>query len=596
MPDYSDENYPLTSSKKFSSIRFPRSGSSSKRRSELKAAISGPHVFDGGGISTTALVNAPLRTLNGTRPPDPNSPSTLLNGSSPPSQSFARSARRNSDAPFIQHHSGLAWPSNHPAITPVHGSPHHPAHTIRKKPRKVYISKPLTLNSSRSTPALGISRERALRSTQINPGLRWPGTVVSGTPGGNPDKVALQELLLSGERARGSNLLGIPTNEFDPRTMMESLPTLGLDLGASAASFGSVKQRTSRIDKSLRASRATLLSVSGENAQPDLVYMDDSDAFSSPPSTPSTPVWETAATKSIPKAEPKLTSELELSDVHAQIQAMIDSVNRPFTESRDYLGQDREPSNAPRNDIPLSLRPSNPMYRSLPPLSTTHKRSVSSPPLGSEIYYYAQPPDFRETSLYQSIAPIVPRKPALPASPPSKTAPTSPTSPIPADLMTPSTPTKKPSSEQPDSPSVYSQPSPSSQTGDITPTSSSISSPDHPYATSKHERLLAAISEGISSPTKHRSNAPPVLGLGRADNISLANSPLNTGAPVVPMIVVTDPNDDDLVYSESSFSIIDMYAGSVESSEVGLRRRRTRTTNSVRHVSPLSIERVLITS
>jgi hypothetical protein len=133
MPDYDDENYPLISSKKFSSIRFRRSGISSKRKSELKAAISGPYTFDGGGISTTALGDAPLRTLNGTRSPHSNSASTILSGPSPHPQTFTRSVRRNSDLPLKRHHSSLAWPSNRPAITPIDGSPHHPTRATSRR-------------------------------------------------------------------------------------------------------------------------------------------------------------------------------------------------------------------------------------------------------------------------------------------------------------------------------------------------------------------------------------------------------------------------------------------------------------------------------
>jgi hypothetical protein len=201
------------------------------------------------------------------------------------------------------------------------------------------------------------------------------------------------------------------------------------------------------------------------------------------------------------------------------------------------------------------------MHTPLPRLATAHRRSASSPPLGSGIYH-AYPPDFGDRSLFRPVTPVL-HEPAPPASPPPKTTPASPTSTSPADLTTPLTPTKKPSSERSDSPSIYSQPSPSSQTRDVTPTSSNASSPDHPYAKSKHERLLAAISEGISSPTKPRSIAPSILGSGhgRTDNLDMANSSLKTGDPAVPVIVVTDPNDDDLVYSESSFSIVDMYTG-----------------------------------
>ena len=567
MPNYDDENDPLKSSKKFSSIRFRRSGISSKRRSELKAAISGPHTFDGGGVSTTALGEAPLQTLNGTRSLYSNSTSTVLNGSSPPPQTFARGIRRNSDIPLRRRHPSLAWLSNRPAITPIHGPPHQPPRTTHKKPRKAAISKPLALDSPRFSSTPGISRKGSRRSAQINRGSRW-------------------------SEIRGSNLPDVPSDEFDPRTMVESFPAL--NLSTSTASFGSVKQRTGKIDRALRASRTMLLPVPQEKAKPDLVYTDDSDAFSSPPSTPSTPVWETTAAPSMLKTDPKLANRLKLADVHAQIQAMIDSANRPLsTETGDYLGHDQEPSNNQRNDIPLSLRPGNPTYGSFPQLTATHRRSASSPPLGSSTYhaYRSEVGD----RLYRPITPVMPHQPVPPTSPPPKTIPTSPTSTISADLMTPTTPTKKPSSECSDSPSVYSQLSSSPQIGDVTPTSSNASSPDRPYAKSKHERLLAAISEGISSPTKPGSTAPSILGSGhgRTDRADLANPPLDTDSPAVPVIVVTDPNDDDLVYSESSFSIVDMYTGSVESLGAGLRRRRTRTADPVSPASPSSIEHVL---
>jgi len=566
MPDYDDENDPLKSSRKFSSIRFRRSGISSKRRSELKAAISGPHTFDGGGVSTTALGEAPLQTLNGTRSLHSNSASTVLNGSSPLPQTSAWGIRRNSEIPLRRRHLSLAWPSNHPAIIPIRGPPHQQPRTTHKKPRKAAISKPLALDSPRFSSMPGISRKGSRRSAQINRGSRWSET-------------------------RGSNLLDVPSDEFDPRTMVESFPALNLDLGTSAASFGSVKQRAGKIDRALRASRSMLLPVPQEKAKPDLVYTDDSDAFSSPPSTPSTPVWEITAAPSMPKTDPKLTNRLKLADVHAQIQEMIDSNNRPLsTEPGDSLGQDQEPSNTQRNDIPLSLRPGNPTYTSFPRSTATHRRSASSPPLGSGPYH-AYPLDVGDR-LYQPITLVMPHRPAPPASPPPKTTPTSPTSTTPVDLITPVTPTKKPSSERSDSPSVYSQLSSSPQIGDVTPTSSNASSPDHPYAKSKHERLLAAISEGISSPTKPGPSVPSILGSGRAN---LTNPPLGAGAPAVPVIVVTDPNDDDLVYSESSFSIVDMYTGSVESLEAGLRRRRTRTADPVSHASPLRIEHVLTT-
>ena len=594
MPDYGDENNPLAS-KKFGSIRFRRSGASSKRRSELKATISGPHAFGGGGLPTS-LGAAPLRTLNGTPPlHHPNSASALLNGSFPPQQTFAGGVRRNSDIPLRRHHSSLAWPSNHPEITLVHGSPHHPPHTTHKKPRKVDISKPLVVDSSLFSSVPGTSRGTSNPSTQTDRGSRWSETISSDTPKGNPDQVTSQELALSDQKALDHNLLGVPSDEFDPRTMMESSPALDLGLGTSAASFGSVKLRTRKFDKALRASRIALLPVPREKSKPDLVYTDDSDAFSSPPSTPSTPLWETTAALSISKTAPKPAVNLELADVHAQIQAMIDSANRSFsTVSGDHQTQDQVPANAQRNDIPPSLRPGNPMRRSLPPFVTTHRRSASSPPLGSETYH-TSPPDSRGGLFCNPIPPVMSRKPATPASPPP--TPTSPTSATSVDPMTPTTPTRKPSSECSDSPSVYSQLSPSSQTGNVTPTSSNASSPDHPYTKSKHERLLAAISEGISSPTKPGSTAPSILGSGngRAGGAGLAGPPLNRRTPPVPMIVVTDPNDDDLVYSESIFSIVDMYAGSVESFEAGVRRRRSRTANSVGHVSFSSVERVLTT-
>jgi len=592
MPDYGDENYSLASSKKFGSIRFRKSGTSSKRRSELKATISGPHAFGDGGVSTS-LGDAPLRTLNGTRPLHHlNSASTLLNVSPPPQQTFAGGARRNSDIPLRQHYSSLAWPSNHPAITPVHVSPHNPPRTTHKKARKVDISKPLVLDSSRFSSSPGMSRGRSYRSTQINRGSRWSETMASDVFKENPDEVTSQGLPLSDQQTLDSNPPGVPSDEFDPRTMMEPATALDLGIPSSVASFGSVKLRTRKIDKGLRASRTTLLPAPQERAKPDLVYADDSDAFSSPPSTPSTPVWETTAALSISGAPPKPAAKLELADVHAQIQAMIDSANRSFsTEFEDHLAQDQEPANTQRNDIPLSLRPGNPMRMSLPRLATAHRRSASSPPLGSELYH-TSPPDSRAWLSYRPIPPVMSTPPA---SPPR--TPTSPTSTTPADLMTPMTPTKKPSSECSDSPSVYSQLSPSSQISNVTPTSSNTSSPDHPYAKSKHDRLLAAISEGISSPTKPGPTAPSILGSrsGRVGGAGSAGPPLNTQVPTVPMIVVTDPNDDDLVYSESIFSIVDMYAGSVESFEAGVRRRRSRTANPVSHVSPSSIEHVLTT-
>lgn len=585
MPDYDDENYPLTSStsgKKFGSIRFRGSGISSRRRDELKAAISGPRAFGGGVVSTAAPGDAPLRILNGHRPLHHlNSASTV---SSLPQQIPARGIRRNSDIPLRrQQHSSLAWPSNHPEITPVHGSPRHPPRAIHKKPRKVVVSKPLVLDSPHFSSTPGLSDKRPRHPTQANRGSRWSRTMASGTLKGNLGGVTSQELPLPDQHAPGSNLLNVPPEEFDPRTMIESFPALNLDLSTNAASFGSVKHRARSVDKALRVSRATLLPVPQEKAKPDLAYTDDSDAFSSPPSTPSTPAWETMAKSPVSKIDPKPTVNLELADVHAQIQAMIDSANRPFsTGSGDYLAQDQEPSNAQRNDIPPSLRPSNPIYRTFPRPTTTHKRSVSSPPLGSGIYH-AYPPDSRDTLLYRPIPPIIPHKPAPPASPPPKTKPTSTVDPI-----TPAALTRNPSSECSDSPSVYSQPSPTSKICEVTPTSSITSSPDHPYASSKHERLLAAISEGISSPTKPGPTAPSILGSGRGriGKANLANPSLNAEATAVPMIVVTDSNDDDLVYSESSFSIVDMYAGSAESFEVGV-RRRTRTANSVSHVPPV---------
>jgi hypothetical protein len=584
MPDYDDENHPLISSKKFSSIRFRRSGISNKRRSELKAAISGPHALSGGGVAAPALGDASLRIINGTRSLHPtNSASAFLNGLSPPQQTFSGGVRRNSDIPLRRFHSGLAWPSNHPAITPVHGSPHQPR-TTHKKPPRIIVSKPLVLDPPHFSPTSGVSRKGSYRSAQTNRVSRRSGTMSSGIFKGNPDEVTPS---LSDQQLLGSDLLGVPSDEFDPRTMIESFPALNLGLGTNTASFGSVKQRTRKIDKALRTSRTMLFPVSQEKAKPDLVYTDDSDAFSSPPSTPSTPVWETTATSSIPKTDPKLTTRLELADVHAQIQAMIDSADRPLSaEYGEVLARNQELSNAQRNDIPPSLRPSNPMYRSFPRLEITHKRSVSSPPLGSDIYH-AYPPDFRNGLWYRPIPPVVLHKPAPPASPPPKTTPMSPTSTTSADLITPATPTRAPPSNYSDSPSVYSQPSPSSQTGDVTPTSSNHSSPDHPYAKTKHERLLAAISEGISSPTKPGPSAPSIIGSGRgrSGKVDSADPPLNAEALTVPTIVVTDSNDDDLAHSESSFSIIDMYTGSAESLEVGVRRRRTRTANSVSYSS-----------
>ena len=507
-------------------------------------------------MSTAPLGDAPLRTLNGTGSPHSDSAFTVLSGPSPPPQTHTH-VRRNSDIFLRRYHSSLAWPSNHPAITLIHGSPHHP------------------------------TRAASRRSTQINRGSRWSRKIATSIFKGDPDEVTSQGLLSSDRQTRDLNLLDVPSDEFDPRTMIESLPALDLGL-TSAASFGSVKKRSRKIDRTLRTSRTMLLSAP-EKAKPDLVYTDDSDTFSSPPSTPSTPVWGITPISSISKTDPILFNKLELADVHAQIQVMIDSANRPFsTESGDHFGQDREPSNTQRNDIPLSLRPRNPVHTSFPQLGTAHRRSASSPPFGSGTYH-AYPPDFWDRPLFRPITPVVLHKPAPPASPPPKTTPAIPASKSPADLTTPSTPTKKPSSERSDSPSVYSQPSPSSQICDVTPTSSNASSPDHPYAKNKHERLLAAISEGISSPTKPGLIAPSILrsGRGRTGNLNFgnSNSPLDTGDQAVPVIVVTEPNDDDLVYSESSFSIVDMYAGSAESPEARLRRRRTRTANSVSSIS-----------
>ena len=585
MPDHDDENVPLASSKKFSSIRFRRLSISSKRRSQLKAAISGPHPFDGGGVPAAVLDDAPLRTLNGTQLLHTNSVSTALNGPSPTQHTLTRGLRRNSDIPLRQHNSNLAWPTNHPEISPAHGSPHHSHRTASKKPRKADISRPLVPDSSRIFPTSGVSPKRSRRSAQINRGSRFSGIIPSGVLKGISAEATSQKLLPSDNRLRGPNLLDTPSDEFDPRTMIDAFPALDLDLNTSAASFGSVKQRTGKIDKALRTSRTTLLLASQEKAEPDLAFTDDSDAFSSPPSTPSTPAWENTVAHSTPKANPKLANELELADVHAQIQAMIDSSNRPSsTASGDYMVRDREHSSVHRNHIPPSLRPSNPMYRSFPRLVSTHRRSASSPPLGSGIHY-AYPPDFGDRLFYRPITPVIRTDLPSPTFPPSKTTPMSPTSSTPTDPIIPATPTKKSSSERSDSPSVYSQQSPSSQINNITPTSSNASSPDQPYVRSKHERLLAAISEGITSPTKPGPTAPSILGPGHRKNekTDLALSPLRAN-PAVPVIVVTDPNDDDLVYSESSFSIVDMYAGSNESVETG-QRRRTRTANPVSHIT-----------
>jgi hypothetical protein len=586
MPDYGDENVPLASSKKFSSIRFRRLSMSSKRRSELKAAISGPHLFDGGGIPTVVLDGAPLRTLDGTRLLHTNSASTALNGQSPTQHILTRGLRRNSDIPFRRHNSNLAWPTNHPAISPVHGSPHHSHRTASKKPRKADISRPIVPDSSRFLPTSGTTLKRSRSSAQINRKSRSSGTIAPTVLKGNSADVTSQNLPPSSNKLRGSTLLDKLSDEFDPRTMTESLPMLGLDLNATAASFGSVKERIGKIDKALRTSRTMLLPAPQEKAEPDLVFTDDSDAFSSPPSTPSTPVWGNMATPSIPKTNPKLANKLEIADVHAQIQAMIDSASRPSsTVFGEFLAQDQEPSNIYRNDIPPSLRPSNPIYRSSPRIVTTHRRSASSPPLGTGIHL-AYPPDFSDRIFHRPITPVMQTKPPTPTSPPSDTTPTSPTSSTPSDLMIPATPTKKTSSEQSDSPSVYSQQSPFSQIDEATPTSSNASSPDQPHGKNKHERLLAAISEGISSPTKSGPTAPSILGSGhrRTGKPDLTPSPLYLDVPAVPVIVVTDPNDDDLVYSESSFSIVDMYAGSAESVEAG-QRRRTRTASSVSHIN-----------
>lgn len=569
MPDHDDENHPLTSSKKFSSIRFRRLSISSKRRSELKAAISGPHVSYGAGTPTVSLGDAPLRVLNNTRLPHPSSAFVLTNGPSPPQSTLARSLRRNSDVPLGQHRSNLAWPTNHPEITPAYGPPHPPHRATHRKPHKADISRPLAPDSSRFSSAPVMSRKTSRRSAQIIRRPHLSGSIASGLFIGNTDEVAPQPLSLSDQQSPVSNLLGSPSDQFDPRTIVDSYPALDLDLDTGAASFGSVKQRTRKIDKALRTSRTVLLPAPRESVKPDLVYTDDSDALPSPPSTPSTPVWETA-TPPIPKLDPKLATQLDLADVHAQIQAMLDSVSRPpSTGSGDF-----EPANDYQTDVPPSPRPSNPMYRSLPRLATAHRRCASSPPLGSDIHN-AYPPDFMGRLLYQPVAPVVRKNLISPTSPLPEVTPADQTS-------TPATPTKKSVSERSDSPSVYSQQSPSSQSDNITPTSSNASSPDHPHAKSKHERLLAAISEGISSPTKLGTTAPSVLGSGRRRD-DKPDSALHTDVPTVPVIVVTDPNDDDLVYSESSFSIVDMYAGPVESVEAR-QRRRTRTANFVSRI------------
>ena len=583
MPDHGDENHPLTSSKKFSSVRFRRLSISSKRKSELKATISGPHAFDGGGVSTIALDDVPLLALNSTQLLHPSSALTAKNGPSPLQPTFATRFGRNSDIFLGQHHSSLAWPTNHPEIVPVSGSPHHSHHTIHKKPRKADISRPLVSDSHRFS-APGISGKTSRRSTQINRRPRFSGSVASGVLNGNPDEITLQKLSLPDRQLRVSKLLDLPSEEFDPRSLMESCPALDLDLNSSTASFGSVKQRTRKIDKSLRASRTMAFPVPQGNTKPDLVFTDDSDAFSSPPSTPSTPVWDTMAASSIPRANPKLP--LDLADVHAQIQAMIDSTNRPPSVGPgDFLAQGQDPLNTYRTDIPQSLQPSNPMYRSsFPRLTTAHRRSASSPPLGSGTHH-ADLPDFIDRLLYRPAIPIARDIPPSTISPLSEMISTNPTSTTTADLVTPETPTKKSPSERSDSPSVYSQQSPTSQSDRVTSTSSSASSPEHPYQKNKHERLLAAISEGIPSFSKPGPVAPSILGSGRRkDNKSDSASPLPIYIPAVPVIVVTDPNDDNLVYSESDFSIVDMYAGSLESAEAG-HRKRTRTTNSVGHIS-----------
>ena len=573
MPDYDDENSPLTSSKKFSSLKFRRSGVSIKSKSGLKAAISVPYALGGGGAPPPALSDPPLRTLNGTGTLQPNLTNPVLNGPF----SLAQSFRRNSEIPLKQHHSGLAWPSNHPDITPTSGSPHPPTRGTRKKLRKADASKLPALGSSRFSSMPGIARKRSPRLTQADTGFRLSETMSTSVPEGDPGEALEQPH--SEEQAPGSDLLKIPPDEFDPRAEMEPLPALNLDL-TSAASFGSVKQRIRKIDKTLRASRTMLLSVPAEKAKPELAYTDDSDTFSSPPSTPSTPTWEATLAPSMPKTDPKLSSDLELADVHAQIQAMIDSANRPFSiESADFLERDRELSATQRSDVPPSLRPGNTMHTSFPRHTIVHRRSASSPPLGSGVHH-AYPPDFSNRLLFQPTMPVTPHGPAPPVSQPPEMMPMSP-----ADSTIPSTPTKKYSSEQSDSPSVYSQPSPSSQIYDVTPTSSYTSSPDHPYAKSKHERLLAAISEGISSPTKPGPAASSVLGSNhsRTDSTNLSNPPPVTRDPV-PVIVVTNPNDDKLVYSESNFSIVDMYAGPAEGSKPVL-HRRTRTAISVSDIA-----------
>ena len=580
MPDYGDENHLLTSPKRFGSIRFRRTGTSGKRRNELKATISGPHAFGGSAV----LGDAPLRAHGGTQLLHSNSVSTVMNEPPPTQQAIARGLRRNSDIPLRRHYSTLEWPTNHPEITPFHGS-HHPRHTTRRKLQKVgNISRPLEQDSSRFSYTPGVPRKKSRRPPQISCESYSSGTIAHDALPGNPDGSTSRESLPFDEKARGSDPLDTPSDDFDPRTMEESLPALNLDFDTSSASFGSVKQRTRTIDKALRASRTTLL-LAQEKMKPDLVYTDDSDGFSSPPSTPSTLAWETVTGQSVPQTDPKLATKMELADIHAQIQAMIDSANRPPSTDLDYLAKPQAPSSTFRNDILPSLQPKNPIYKLFPRLSITHRRSASSPPLGSGVYH-AYPPDFRDRSPYRPTIPVKEENPTPPASPPPEIAPTGTTPTIPADPVTPVTPTKKPSSERSDSPSVYSQQSPSSQIDDITPTSSNASSPDHPYAKSKHERLLAAISEGISSPTKPGPVVPTILGSGRHENdrAGPVDLPPRAAVPPVPIIVVTDANNDNLVYSESNSSIVDMYSGSAEGIGAG-QRRRTRTASSVSHVT-----------
>lgn len=584
MLDYDDENSPPASSKTFSSIKFRRSGVPTKGKSGLKVAISAPYALDRGGVPPS-LGDPPLQTLNGTGALQPNSADPVLDGPPSSPQTLAQGFRRNSEIPLKQHRSRLAWPSNHPEITPNGGSPHPSTRGTRKKLRKADVSKLPALDSPRFSSISGIGRKRPPCSTRTNTGFRLSETAPTTVPEGCLGEAPAPQQPSFEKQAPGSDLLKTPSDEFDPRAVMGPLPALNFDL-ASAASFGSVKQRIRKIDKSLRTSRMMLLSAPAEKAKPELMYTDDSDAFSSPPSTPSTPIWETTPASSMQKIDPKLSSELELADVHAQIQAMIDSANRPFSvESADFLDRDREPSGTQRNDIPPSLRPGNIVHTSFPPRVIVHRRSASSPPLGSGIHH-AYPPDFRDRPLFQPTTPVTPHGPASPASRPPEMGPTSPPSTSPADSMTPSTPHKKPSSEQSDSPSVYSQLSPSSRIYNVTPSSSYTSSPDHPYAKSKHERLLAAISEGISSPTKPGPTAPSILGSNpsRDDNTNLFIPPLVAQDPTVPVIVITNPNDDNLVYNESNSSIVDMYAGSADGSETVL-RKRTRTANSVSDIT-----------